>query len=189
MKDEELVFHLYLTQILLLAIAFISGWILFGSIVDLFGLMDWTDMLVWKAGAVAGLVVVAADLLLMKLLPAKYYDDGGLNERIFANQSIGKIALICLVVSFSEELLFRGVIQTNFGIVIASLIFALVHYRYLSHWFLFLNVVTLSFVIGYIYMRTGNLAVTVAMHFIIDFLLGIAIRLRSKNKQAGMLHE
>jgi hypothetical protein len=114
----------------------------------------------------------------MKLLPASFYDDGGLNERIFKNRHVFHTFVIALFVAFSEELLFRGIIQTKVGLVIASIIFAIIHYRYLFNWYLFFNIILLSFLIGFIYKWTGNLAVTIMMHFVIDFLLGVYIKFR-----------
>ncbi len=116
--------------------------------------------------------------LFIKFLPDHYYDDGGINERIFQNRSVFHIVIISALVAFCEEVLFRGVIQTHFGLVVSSIIFALIHFRYLFNWFLFLNVVLLSFFIGYIYMITDNLSVTIFMHFLIDCLLGLTIRLK-----------
>jgi uncharacterized protein len=73
--------------------------------------------------------------------------------------------------------LFRGVIQTHFGLFVASIVFALLHVRYLEKWFLFVMVVLLSFFLGYIYQWTNSLWVTIFAHFLIDFILAIDIRL------------
>ncbi|WP_053366989.1 CPBP family intramembrane glutamic endopeptidase [Bacillus sp. FJAT-27245] len=182
LTDRELLFHLYGTQALLLAISAVLGWMFFerGHII---GLFDWEDPAIWKVGIPAGLAVVILDVLLMKALPSSYFDDGGLNEKIFRRRSVPHIALIAAIVAISEEILFRGIIQEKTGLVIASIIFAIIHYRYLFNWFLFLNIVALSFLIGSLYSWTENLAVTVAMHFTIDFLLGVV--LKNRNKQGG----
>ena len=137
-------------------------------------------------------MVVIADILLMKWLPSSFYDDGGLNDRIFKNRSVIHIAWIAAFVALSEELLFRGVIQTKVGLILASLIFAIIHYRYLFNWFLFSNIVILSFLIGFIYDWTNNLAVTMIMHFTIDFLLGLYIKFKNSidvDEEEGLLHE
>jgi len=186
LSDKELSFHLFLTQLLLLAVAFILGIFLFDGFEEFLELMRWNDPLTWQVGAMAGVAVVIADLTLMKLLPPSLYDDGGLNQRIFQHKNVYQIAVITALVAFSEELLFRGIIQTHTGLIVSSVIFALVHYRYLFNWFLFLNIIFLSFVIGFIYMKTGNLAVTITMHFIIDFLLGLSISMRNKQEQEGI---
>lgn len=184
LTDKELLFHLYLTQLILLIISVILGLIFMDSISEFFRLFNWADPLVWKVGVSVGVLIVFIDLILMKLLPAATYDDGGLNERMFRNRNVVHIAVIAAFVAFSEEVLFRGIIQTEFGIIVSSIIFALVHYRYLFNWFLFCNIILLSFIIGFIYMKTGNLAVTITMHFVIDFLLGLSIRVR-KNRPLG----
>lgn len=178
LSDKELLFHLYLTQLVLLIVSFISGIILFDPVADFFHLFKWKDVNILLVGGTAGIAIVLLDLFLMKVLPPSLYDDGGLNEKIFRSRNVIHIAGIAAFVAFSEEILFRGVIQTHFGLAVSSILFALVHYRYLSNWFLFLNIITLSFLIGYIYHITGNLLVTISMHFLIDFLLGINIRIR-----------
>ncbi|MFE8695620.1 CPBP family intramembrane glutamic endopeptidase [Cytobacillus sp. FJAT-53684] len=190
LSDKELLFHLYLTQIILLTISGILGMILMDSFVEFLRLFQWNDKNILLIGGIAGLAVVILDLFLMRVLPSSYYDDGGLNERIFRNRSVLHIAFIAAVIAFSEELLFRGIIQTHAGLVISSLIFAVVHYRYLFNWFLFSNIVLLSFFIGYLFLLTENLWVTIFMHFIIDFLLGVIIKIKyQNNKQEGMFHE
>ena len=91
--------------------------------------------------------------------------------------------MIAAVVAIGEEILFRGVIQTHFGLIAIELIFALVHYRYLFNWFLFVNIIALSFLIGFIYLQTENILVTIFMHFLIDFLIGCIIRYKYIKKQ------
>ncbi|MFS0592613.1 CPBP family intramembrane glutamic endopeptidase [Cytobacillus horneckiae] len=180
LTDRELLFHLYLTQLLLLVISLILGFLLFDSFSDFTALFNWADINIIIIGGTAGIIVVLIDLALMRVLPSSYYDDGGLNNKIFRSPSLFQIAFIAMLVAFSEEILFRGVIQTNFGLIVSSIIFALVHYRYLFNWFLFLNVVLLSFLIGFVYYFTENLVVTILMHFIIDFLLGMSIKYRNQ---------
>lgn len=189
--DKELLKSLYVTQILLLTIALLLGIFLFNSYHTFFSIFNWKDPNLF-VGAGAGMAVVIVDIILMKLLPAKWYDDGGLNERIFQKRNYYEIAGIAALVAAAEEVLFRGVLQTHFGLITASLLFALVHYRYLFHFFLFLNVTGLSFFIGFIYDRTENLAVTIIMHFIIDFLLGCLIKIKydkNKKEQEGKIDE
>ena len=155
----------------------------------LFTILDPNILLV---GGTASLIVVLVDLIFMKLLPEKYYDDGGLNERIFQKRPFHQIAVIAAVVAIGEEILFRGVIQTHFGLIASSLLFALVHYRYLFNWFLFVNIIALSFLIGFIYSQTGNLLVTIFMHFLVDFLSGCIIRykfIKKHKEREGIFDE
>lgn len=178
LSDKELLFHLYLTQLILLAISFVLGIILFDHRSTFFSLFNWKDDNILFIGGGVALIVVVIDTLLTKVLPERFYFDGGLNERIFQRRNVFHIAFIAGLVAFSEEILFRGVIQTHVGLIFSSVLFAVIHYRYLFNWFLFINIILLSFLIGYVYEITDNLAVTIFMHFLIDFLLGLIIRLK-----------
>lgn len=180
LSERELLLHLYITQTILLSLSLIIGWFIYKDIWFIEAFFNWNDTSILSLGLLVGILVVILDLLFMKILPKSFYDDGGLNERIFKNRSIFHIAFIALIVAFSEEVLFRGIIQTHLGLIAASVIFAIIHYRYLFNWYLFANIIILSFVIGYIYHLTDNLAVTFVMHFIVDFLLGSFIMVKNK---------
>ncbi|MBM7694730.1 membrane protease YdiL (CAAX protease family) [Peribacillus deserti] len=178
LSDRELVFHLLLTQFLLVVLSVGLGIVLFDNWSEFESLFTLNDSRIWTIGLPAGLIVVGLDLLLMKLVPESLYDDGGINERIFKSLSVPMLIIIPLLIAVCEELLFRGVIQTHTGLVWASIIFALVHYRYLFKWYLLVNMIVLSFLIGFIFSWTGNLMVSIMVHFIIDFLLGLIIKYR-----------
>ncbi|MGF2616905.1 CPBP family intramembrane metalloprotease [Rossellomorea vietnamensis] len=180
--DRELTFHLYATQIVLLTSAIILGIFLYDDISTFINQFVWNrQILVYGAGS--GMAIVLLDLLFMKVLPKKYYDDGGINERIFRNRSVMHIFFLAAVISVCEELLFRGVIQYHFGFITATVIFAVVHIRYWGNWFLVINIVLLSTWIGLVYEWTANLAVTMVMHFVIDFLLGLTIKYQAENQE------
>lgn len=186
LSDREIMFHLLVTQLLLLVISLVLGFFLFDGFYSFLQVFKWNDPNIWLIGGAAGVGVVLLDVILMKFLPPHYYDDGGLNKKIFENRPVLQIAIIAAMVAVSEEILFRGIIQTHFGLIISSLIFALIHYRYLFNLFLFINITALSFFVGYIYLVTENLFVTIFMHFLIDFLLGLNIRFSRKTETKEM---
>ncbi len=180
LSDKELLQSLYVTQVLLLSVAAVLGAIFFEDVSTFIQLFNWQDSNILFIGGVWGIAVVGLDLLFDKILPPHLSDDGGVNERIFQNRSIIQIGFIACGIAFSEEILFRGILQTNFGLIVSSSLFAIIHFRYLFNWFLFLNITVLSFFIGYLYDMTENLSVTIFMHFLIDFLLGVIIRIKYK---------
>lgn len=184
LTDRELLKNVYITQIILLIVAFILHLIIFQSnppITKLFK-YDLSDFII---GIIAGITVVIMDIWLMNRYSTHYHDDGGVNKRIFQNRHPFHIAFIALIVAFSEEMLFRGVLQTNLGLLLSCLLFAILHYRYLFNPILFVNVVVVSIVIGVLFEVTENLWVTVIMHFFIDFLLGCIIRFKLFHKQTS----
>ncbi len=190
MKQAELVKNLtsnqlkesvYLTQIFILILSFILM-LLFRSLNEflLLFVLDFKQLIF--LGVFPALIVVFIDLLLDKFLPPSYLDDGGINLKLFKGQSVSSIFVIALVVSISEEVLFRGILQTEFGLIAASLIFALIHFRYLLKPVLFISVLLLSFGLGYLFLVTGNLLVTIVAHFTIDFLLGLFIKFKARGE-------
>ncbi|GAB3052683.1 CPBP family intramembrane metalloprotease [Virgibacillus ainsalahensis] len=178
LSDEELTKQLIWSQFIFLIIGFILSLLLFENILDWLLYFTWDIKEILLYGIVTGLIIVIMDMILIFVFPKRYYDDGGINERIFKNQSIRYIVLISFMVAVSEEILFRGVVQTTFGYVFASFLFALVHIRYLKKTVLLISVLFVSFYIGYMFELTENLAVTIAAHFTVDFLLGLFIRFK-----------
>lgn len=178
--DKDLKKSLYMSQFLLLGLALVLSIFLFDN------MTNWTIQFrldakdIFYIGVLSGLIIVCIDLLLMLIFPKRFYDDGGINERIFASLNLKEIFIICIVIAVSEELLFRGVLQTSFGYIPASIIFALVHVRYLLKPVLLVSVLMISFFIGYLFILTGNLYVTIATHFTVDFLLGVIIHFKKR---------
>lgn len=180
LSDKELKLNLLFTQLLFLGISILLSLFLFDHFSDWLLLFDWQLKEIFYFGIIPAFIIVLIDILLINLLPDTAFDDGGVNRRIFGDQPASFIFGISLLVAVSEELLFRGVIQSTFGYLFASILFAIVHIRYLKKPVLLLSVLLVSFFIGYIFSVTENLIVTITLHFIVDFLLGLYIRFRSE---------
>ncbi|WP_067725410.1 CPBP family intramembrane glutamic endopeptidase [Oceanobacillus damuensis] len=178
LSDKELKKQLYLSQSLFILISILLSFVLFDNFSDWLHYFDWNVHEILTKGILSGLIIVLIDLAMIYILPKNYYDDDGINERIFSSQSVSFILFFSFFVAVSEELLFRGVIQTEFGYIAASLLFAIVHIRYMKKPVLFISILFVSFYIGYLYELTNNLLVTITAHFCVDFLLGLVIRLK-----------
>ena len=120
--------------------------------------------------------VIFLNLLLSNLLPKEYMDDGGINEKLFQKRSVAHIFVIAAVVSFAEELLFRVVLQAQLGLWLTSILFAVIHIRYLQKWVLFTSVLAVGTLIGWLYDFTGSVIGPMLCHFTIDFVLGCYLR-------------
>ncbi|GAB3791753.1 lysostaphin resistance A-like protein [Virgibacillus kimchii] len=178
LSDEELKQQLFLSQSLFILLAFILSFFLFDEIRDWLLYFSWEPEQIFLYGVIPALIIVLIDIILIWSLPKSYYDDGGINERIFKGQPVHYVFILSLTIAFAEEILFRGVLQTTFGYIIASTVFALVHFRYLTKPVLFISILFVSFYIGYLFEITENLLVTITAHFIVDFLLGLFIRMQ-----------
>lgn len=178
LTDKQIVQHLYFTQFLLLGISIILGIFLFSNFQEFLDVLSIKDFTFALYGLGVALFVIIVDFTIMKVTPHHLIDDGGINEKIFEKRPFPHILVLTAIIAVSEELLFRGVLQTHLGIWIASLVFAILHFRYLSKWLLFIMVVSISFLLGIVYEITDTLYTTILAHFLIDLVFAIQIRLQ-----------
>ncbi|MFD2371805.1 CPBP family intramembrane glutamic endopeptidase [Brevibacillus sp. GCM10020057] len=170
MDEANLRLNLWLTQGMVLGIAAGSSWLVHGAsgTAALFAKPDWADM---NMALGVALLIVAASIAMDRWLPSNWQDDGQVNEMVFGQMSPIMTLLVCIAVGVGEEWLFRGVIQPFVGNVWTSVIFSLVHFRYLKKPLLFLSVMGTSLLLGLLFQRTGTLWPSIAAHIIIDLLL------------------
>jgi membrane protease YdiL (CAAX protease family) len=167
--------NLWLTQFIVLAVAaigslWVHGWK--GTLL-LFALPTLPELA--RAGAVA-LAVVLASILMDRYLPRRWQDDGDINERIFRGLPFGTTALLCAVIGIGEEWLFRGVLLPLIGNGWTSLVFTLVHVRYLQKPLLVASVYGTSWLLGWLFESGGQLVTPILAHMAIDLLLALYIQ-------------
>ncbi|TCS93427.1 CPBP family intramembrane glutamic endopeptidase [Hazenella coriacea] len=171
--QRQLLLSFYGTQLFLLVITIGILW--FQGRLSV-GLLGWDHPINWVLGVGAGFIIVCVDLLLTRWLPKEMLDDGGINELLFANQNVIQIFMIALTAGVVEELLFRGAIQEWLGIWGTSLLFVVIHTRYLRKWVMVLVVGLISVGFGYLYVWTGSLISVMVAHTLVDFIMGCYIR-------------
>ncbi|MTH52208.1 CPBP family intramembrane metalloprotease [Bacillus mangrovi] len=177
MTDREMVSQLYITQAVLAVLGllgsffFLGGWLVPAEMMN----PSWASVII---GICAAAVVILADRAVEKIAPDGLYDDGGINEKLFRSCTIPHIAAMTAMISIVEEWLFRGVLQSEFGLAASAIIFSVLHIRYLSKLLLFIMVTAISLFIGILFEYTGSLLAAVTAHFIIDLFFGIQIRLK-----------
>ncbi|MDF2924355.1 MAG: abortive infection protein [Paenibacillaceae bacterium] len=175
--DERLLLiNLYMTQGLTLVVSLIVFAIQLKNPLPMLSVAEWKPALLWGLGFAAA--VVGADLLISRWVPEEVGDDGGVNKKLFAGRAVWHIAVLSAVVAFCEEMLFRGAIQLAWGPYWTSILFAAIHVRYLRHWLMTGLVFSISYGLGFIYDWTGTLWCPIFAHFLIDFIMGMMIRLR-----------
>lgn len=84
---------------------------------------------------------------------------------------LSAILSLSTISSLSEELLFRGAIQTQWGFVIASLLFGLAHFplnKKMIPWTL--TATAMGFILGGLYLYSGSLLSPIILHLLINFL-------------------
>lgn len=183
LSSKELTKAIYLSQSLFFSVGIILYFIFINDISVIKGLLQFDGEAIFYYGILFALALVVIEIILYRSIPKEYFDDGGINEKVFQNQSILSIFFIALTVAIAEEFLFRGVIQTVFGYVFASSLFVIMHTRYLKKPVLLVLLIGTSFFIGYLFELTNNLLVTIVFHFVVDFTLGLYIKF---NKWGGL---
>jgi len=177
MDNRTLYFNLVFTQVILLITGIVLYFFLVKntlSIPEIFHAYQWKQNV--GLGILFAFFVIVFDVICVKVFPKHFFDDGGVNERLFRDLNPIQIALIALMVSVVEEWLFRAVIQNMIGWVWTSLLFAIIHFRYFKHWLYASIIILLSFGFGLLYEWTGSIWSVITAHFFIDFCLGLMIR-------------
>ena len=124
----------------------------------------------------AAILTVASAVLLMAVIWVLVRLDLAFMRRIldklrrfkplFIELNQAELFYISVLAGFAEELLFRGLLQPLWGIVVASLIFGVLHAATFGY---FLLATAMGFYLGGLLQYTGNLLVPIAVHALYDF--------------------
>jgi uncharacterized protein len=177
---KELLLNLYLTQLVLLIVGFSIHLYMSDNVYSIFFYVSFHANVIFY-GVISAVLVILIEVMMTIYVPKKWLDDGGINKQIFSRLTVTHILMLSAVVAIVEELVFRAIIQVHFGLVIASLLFALLHFRYIKKPLLLTAVIAISFFFGFLFYITNNILVTIVSHFLIDAILGIFIRYKLIN--------
>ncbi|CAM2803473.1 CPBP family intramembrane glutamic endopeptidase [Paenibacillus sediminis] len=183
LNDRLLLTNLYLTQGLTLIIGLM--WVLLQkrNVFHLLVIPSNYHFIYW--GLSLAVIMLIVDFFISRVVPEDIMNDGGINEMLFRHRPVWHILIIALVVAICEELLFRGAVQYAIGPYWTSIVFALIHVRYLKHWIPTGWVFLSSYGLGYIYIQSGTLWAPIVCHFLIDLISGLIIRFRREHESVS----
>ncbi|RYL94861.1 CPBP family intramembrane metalloprotease [Sporolactobacillus sp. THM7-4] len=171
-SDRDMRKTLYLSQGIIIGLSALIVFINPGLLRDFPG---WTKMnfpiFLLTCGTSTG--IAALQILLDRWIPDQWTDDGGINVRMFQALSYFHIPIAMAVVAVAEEFLFRGLLQPMLGYPAASILFALVHTRYLKKPLLLISALLLGFYLGALFLVFHSLAASILAHYTMNVLLGI----------------
>jgi len=99
---------------------------------------------------------------------------------LFAHSKIVDIALIAMASGFCEEVFYRGVLQTQFGIWTASLIFGFCHYAG-KQFYLYVIWATLAgYLFGVLFEMSHSLWLAIMAHAVSNFVSIVILRRKMK---------
>src|SRR5690625_2439776 len=114
LSSNDLKWSVLYTQLLLFTLSIILSLFLFSSMIDWIYLFEFNLYYILYYCVLPAFIIILINIILDKFVPKQFLDDGGINEKLFSNQSVYSIFIIAAVVAISEELLFRGVVQTTY---------------------------------------------------------------------------
>lgn len=140
-------------------------------------------------GALTAVCTVSLGLLAYRFLPSLREISGELAPRLVDGAASSSLVLVAIFSGVGEEAFFRGALQQEFGLVVASLLFGLAHIgpdrRYLvwTAW-----AVLAGFVFGFLYKVSGALLAPILAHSLHNAAtLLLWKRSRKGSKMAGGL--
>ncbi len=179
LRNQKLVLAALVIEGGLGALAVLAGWLLGMNPLDLVA-WDW-QAIGWGSAAAAPIL---GGLVLAERLPFWPFTDVAdavdqLLRPLFEKSTVLEMAAISLLAGIGEELFFRGLLQEGLArwiggplgvclaLAVASLLFGLLHA--INSAYVVLATV-MGFVLGGLWIVSGNLLVPIAMHAVYDFL-------------------
>lgn len=89
---------------------------------------------------------------------------------IAVNITIPGALVIAVISGFVEEIFFRGILQQQFGIIIASIVFGIFHISNIKMLSYSIYTVFVGFYMGLLFLVSGNLLVPILVHIINNFI-------------------
>ncbi|CAI8851498.1 CAAX amino terminal protease family [Brevibacillus sp. IT-7CA2] len=179
--EATLRLNLWLTQGIVMGVAAVGSLLVLGwdATLSLFTLPGWNAML-WAVFVAAGIIITS--IAMDRYVPKRWQDDGSINEKVFGAMLPSTTILVCMVVGVGEEWLFRGVIQSLTGNFWSSLIFTLIHIRYLKKTLMVISVFGTSWILGLLFSHYQSLWPSIVAHFLIDVMLAFYLQKTIKKK-------
>ena len=86
--------------------------------------------------------------------------------------------VVSLFAGFGEELIFRGVLLPETGLVISSLLFSIVHFASKAFYFKLMTILYfgIGLYLGLIYQKTDSLFLVICIHALYDFVAILCLK-------------
>ena len=189
MTKKLLLINIFLSQTIILIVALVLKKLLVNdiSLQTIFTLnLSLPNFIVLGLGSSALLLL---QLLFHKYLPQeKLFDE--INSILLEKFPLPVLALIFFGSAIVEELLFRGIVQNILGIWLASLLFSLIHVRYLKKIYILIEVYLMGLILGFSYHLTLSLWIPILSHFTINFVTAFLIKkgyIKMENKMENKI--
>ncbi|WP_334086770.1 type II CAAX endopeptidase family protein, partial [Helicobacter typhlonius] len=143
-----------------------------GELVGLYPFILSLQSLLWLC---FGFVMASVIMWIFLQFPChKIYDE---NVFIFAKSAnMYFMVPFFLINALAEELIFRGVLQYHFGLILATILFTLVHFSYYKKPLMLLEVCAQGLLLGFLYEMSESLWVCTLCHGGFNYFLLLLIK-------------
>lgn len=158
------------TAVVLLTIS--KLWQKLGNITILPLLFD-THALIWSVGVAASIIIASS--IIYRLWPHYRRSADTYLELVVKPLIWADLIWLGLLPGLSEELLFRGVMLSAFGlnlfaVFVSSLLFGVLHLSGANQWSYVVWATIVGFALGYVAIITGNLLIPITAHIITNLV-------------------
>lgn len=121
-------------------------------------------------------LLILLQIIFHKFLTSdKLFDD--LNVVIMEKFNLKELFFIFLGGSITEEFLFRGILQPELGILVTSILFVIIHFRYYKKFYILAEVFLMGIILGFAYAITSLLWVPIVCHFFVNYSTALLIKM------------
>ncbi len=170
-QKKELILLVTVIEAILLGIAFLWCFLAKINPFNQF-FIDFSNMLYGAAGA---FVLLGTNYFSLSFL-SEHFDFFRRLKEVYGELSVIAVnidipsALYLAVISgFTEEFFFRGLLQQEYGIILASVLFGLFHIANAKTLVYGIYAGTVGFYLGWLFIFTGNLLVPVLVHILNNY--------------------
>ena len=106
---------------------------------------------------------------------------------VFGSLKIHQFLILALLSGFCEEALFRGILVKECGVIVSSIIFGCLHTGNKKLIFSAIWITAMGACLGFLYIHTDNLLVTVTAHFINNLVSFIGVSLLARKRKENKI--
>jgi len=176
MNKKILFLNIILSQGILLLVSFL--WIRFvtpeNTFLHILAINAHFQVLFLSFLAGSGLLLILQWFFLRHVSRDRLMDE--LNLILLDKFSLPMLFIIFLSGAGVEEILFRGVIQQHLGIWLASVLFTVIHFRYLKKVALMIEVFLMGMILGMTYLVTQTIWIPILCHLCVNISTAVMIK-------------
>lgn len=131
--------------------------------------------LLWVSVVLGSTLLIAVQYIFMRFVARDRLLDE-INILLMEKFTLPELIPIFLLGAAAEEFLFRVIIQPHLGIILTSILFTLIHFRYLKKIYILAEVFLLGVILGLVYAVVPTIWAPLLCHFAVNYIMAVLIK-------------